>query len=150
MGFTTKRLRAFTLIEMVLVLAILALAYALVPPLLAGAGAGAELKGATRQIAAGLRKARNAAVRERSEAMLTLDLAQHAFSVTGDTRTYRLPPRIHLTLVTAQREVLNGRRGAIRFYPDGSSNGGRVTLSNGARSFAVDVEWLTGRVSVLE
>ena len=40
--------------------------------------------------------------------------------------------------------------GAIRFFPDGSSTGGRVTLMVGERSYAVDVDWLTGRVRVLE
>ena len=40
------------------------------------------------------------------------------------------------------------KRGAIRFYPDGSSTGGRITVSSGERKFLVDVDWLTGRVSI--
>ncbi len=41
-------------------------------------------------------------------------------------------------------------RGGIRFYPDGSSTGGRVTLSLEGLQMRVDVEWLTGRVRITE
>lgn len=139
----------FTLIELVVVLAILGLAYALVPPLLSGVRANAELKGAARQLAAGLRQARNYAVVRRTEAVLTLDVEKRDFAVSGDARTYRLPRQVQLRLVTAQREVVDDKQAAIRFYADGSSNGARITLMSGERSFEVDVNWLTGRVAIL-
>jgi general secretion pathway protein H len=144
-----RRPLGFSLIELMVVLAILGLAYALVPPLFSGAHASAELKGATRQIAAGLRQARLYAVTRRTEAVLSLDVEQRAFTLSGDPRTYRLPRQVHLKLVTAQREVIGDTVAAIRFYADGSSNGGRVTLDSGERSFDVDVNWLTGRVAIL-
>ena len=145
-----RRAFGFTLIELLVVLAILGLAYSLVPPLFSGARSTAELKGAARQLAAGLRQARNYAVVRRTEAVLTLDVEKRDFSVSGDARTYRLPRQVELKLVTAQREVLDDKLAAIRFYADGSSNGGRITLGNGERSFAVDVNWLTGRVAILD
>ncbi len=144
------RPRGFSLIELMVVLAILGFAYTLVPPLFSGAREGAELKGATRQLAAGLRKARNYAVTKRTEAVFTLNVEERHFSLSGDARTYRLPREVQLKLVTAQREVVNDKLAAIRFYADGSSNGGRVTLGSGERSFEIDVNWLTGRVAILE
>jgi general secretion pathway protein H len=144
-----RRPLGFTLIELVVVLAILGLAYALVPPLFSGARATAELKGATRQLAAGLRQARNYAVARRTEGVLTLDVEKRDFSVSGDTRTYRLPRQLQLKLVTAQREVVNDKQASIRFYADGSSNGGRISLGSGEHSLEVDVNWLTGRVAIL-
>jgi general secretion pathway protein H len=145
-----RRPLGFTLIELVVVLAILGLAYALVPPLFSRARATAELKGATRQLAAGLRQARNYAVVRRTETVLTLDVEKRDFTVSGDSRTYRLPRQVELKLLTAQREVVNDKLASIRFYADGSSNGGRVTLGSGERSFEVDVNWLTGRVAILD
>ena len=53
-------------------------------------------------------------------------------------------------LYTAQSEIVDDKHGAIRFYPDGSSTGGRVTLASGERKFLVDVDWLTGRVTIKE
>ena len=58
------------------------------------------------------------------------------------------PEGIELKLLTAQTEVESERKGAIRFYADGSSTGGRITVSAGERKYLVDVDWLTGRVSI--
>ena len=46
--------------------------------------------------------------------------------------------------------LLEKKRGGIRFFPDGGSNGGRVSLAVGERRFNVDVDWLTGRVSIVD
>jgi general secretion pathway protein H len=46
--------------------------------------------------------------------------------------------------------VTSERRGAIRFYPDGSSTGGRITVTFGRTQYLVDVDWLTGRVSITD
>jgi len=44
------------------------------------------------------------------------------------------------------------RVGAIRFFPDGSSTGGRVILKrdDGDAGWQVGVNWLTGRILVAE
>ncbi len=55
-----------------------------------------------------------------------------------------------MKLFTAQSDIADEKTGAIRFYPDGGSNGGRVTLAAGERKFEVDVDWLTGRVAILD
>ena len=67
-----------------------------------------------------------------------------------DERSHRLPEKIDLKLYTAQRDLLNEKVGTIRFFPDGGSNGGRITLVAGERKYDVDVDWLTGRVAILE
>ncbi len=133
--------RGFTLLELVLVLVLLGLAYGLTGPLLGEGSAGTEMRAATHQIAAGLRKARSTAITQRREALLMLDMESRTFSVSGDTRVYTLPQPLNYRLYTAQSEVFAGRLGSIRFFPDGSSTGGRVTVSTaGGGSQSVDVE----------
>ena len=67
------------------------------------------------------------------------------------TRTFtRCRAGLELKLFTAQSDIISEHRGAIRFYPDGGSTGGRVTLAAGERKFEVDVDWLTGRVAILD
>ena len=68
--------------------------------------------------------------------------------VTGGHGPHSLPRELELKLYTAQQEVASERKGAIRFYPDGSSTGGRITVASGERKFLVDVDWLTGRVTI--
>jgi general secretion pathway protein H len=142
--------RGFTLLEMLLVLVIAAAGYALVVRFTSGGVSGAELKSAARAVAAGLRDARGTAIATQETAALTLDLEARRFEVSGGGRARALPPRLELKLYTAQAEIKDERRGSIRFYPDGSSTGGRVTLGSGERKLLVDVDWLTGRVTIKE
>jgi general secretion pathway protein H len=143
--------RGMTMIEILVVLSLMAIGAALVIPMIGGAGASTgDLRTAARQIAAGLRLARSDAIAHRRESALTLDLEKRSFVVAGDAREHALPAKVELKLFTAQSDLVNEKQGAIRFFPDGGSNGGRVTVSSGERKYEVDVDWLTGRVAILE
>ena len=140
----------FTLLEILVVLTLMGLIAAVTIPTFSGGVSTTALKSAAREIAAGLRLARGQAIAQRKEATLELDVAARAFRVLPDPRVHELPREIEIKLYTAQRDLVSDQVGAVRFYPDGGSNGGRITLAVGERKFDVDVDWLTGRVSVLE
>ena len=142
--------RGFTLLEILVVLTLIGLIAAVTIPTFSGGVSTTALKSAAREIAAGLRLARGQAIAQRTEATLELDVAARAFRVLPDPRVHVLPREIEIKLYTAQRDLVSDQVGAVRFYPDGGSNGGRITLAVGERKFDVDVDWLTGRVSVLE
>lgn len=140
-----KPAQGFTLIELLVVLALLAAIYGLVSFRLDHSGT-MELKGASRQLAAGLRKTRSLAVSRRHDATLTLDVEAREFSIDGDPRRHPLPKEIDISLVTAQTELQGKEAGAIRFFADGTSTGGRVTLRFGSHQQIIDIDWLTGQV----
>lgn len=146
----TARHRGFTLLEMLVVLALLAMTYALIPPMISVGGSTTELKAGARQVAAGLRTARSQAIVSRDEATLTLDVEARSFRLSGDNKPRSLPRQAQIGVYTAQGEVVDANTAAIRFYPDGSSTGGRVTLAMGERKFHIDVDWLTGQVEILD
>ena len=112
-----------------------------------GASSG-DLKAAARMLASGLRQAQTTAMVTRRDALLTVDVEAREFQVPGDSEVRRVSDKVELKLFTAQTEVTSERKGSIRFYPDGSSTGGRITVSSGERKYLVDVDWLTGRVSI--
>ena len=140
----------FTLLEMLVVLMLIGLIVAVTIPTFSGGVSTTALKSATREVAAGLRLARGQAIAQRTESVLELDVAGRSFRVPPDPRVHTLPSGIELKLFTAQRDLISEQVGAVRFYPDGGSNGGRITLASGERKFNVDVDWLTGRVAILE
>ncbi len=147
-GRVSRAPAGFTLLELIIVLAIGAVIYAVI---LAGPMRGAssaDLKYAARTLASGLRQAQASAMATRRDALLTLDVEAREFTIPGDVEPHKLPDDVDLKLYTAQTEVSSGTRGAIRFYPDGSSTGGRITVAAGERKYLVDVDWLTGRVSI--
>lgn len=140
--------QGFTLIELLVVLFLLGVVYSLAGPMIDVGATGVDLMGASRQLAAGLRKARSTAITNGSEAVLTIGVEAREFSVSGDPKLYRLPPKIDITLYTAQSELVAGNTGGIRFFRDGSSTGGRITVSAGPANQSIDVDWVTGRVKI--
>lgn len=149
-----RRTSGFTLIEVMLVLVIIAIAYTLLPRMVFSGVSGAELKTNVRAVATGLRMTRDKAIHSKKEAVLTLDLENRAFTVPTDpvseTRQHKLNEQLDVKLFTAQADLISEKVGSIRFYPDGSSNGGRVSIGTGGRVFEIDVDWLTGHVTIDE
>lgn len=137
----------FTLFEVLVTLVVLGLALVLVigykPPWSAGLG----LRGAASEIAGALRRARSEAIVQNRTVGVTIDLDRRRFQVDA-APARQLPPQLNLALLTLADERQGVRRGAIRFNPDGSSTGGRVSVSDGHETIAVGVEWLTGRVAI--
>ena len=151
-GQTDFRLRSggFTILELLVVLVIAAIMVAVTPPLISSALPGVELKSAARKIAANLRMARSQAISSRAETTFSIDVEERLFSVSGSKRTHTLPADMKISLLTVESETSGEDAGAIRFFPQGGSTGGRVTLSQDKREYAVDVDWLTGRIRILE
>ena len=142
------RQRGFTILEVVIVLVLAGIMYALLLAVPMRGASSADLKSAARTLASGLRQAQTTARSTRRDAVLTVDVEAREFVRPGESEARKLPNGLDLKLYTAQSEVSSAQKGAIRFYPDGSSTGGRITVSAGERKYLVDVDWLTGRVSI--
>jgi general secretion pathway protein H len=139
-----------TLIELLIVLTLMAVIAAIALPILGPGVSTTDLKTAARKVAAGLRMARDDAVATRTDTRVLLDLEHRTFQIERDSHVHALPRELQMKLFTAQSDLITETTGAIRFYPDGGSNGGRVTLAAGERKYEVDVDWLTGRVTILD
>jgi general secretion pathway protein H len=144
-----RRLSGFTLLELLVVLVLLTAVTALVAPAFLKTG-GVELQAAARNLAAGLRRARSQAIQTNTVTAMSVDVERKDFSLSFEGGRRKLPEVIELTLYTARSAVESESRGAIRFFPDGGSTGGRITVKRGPRQIHVDVDWLGGRVRLLD
>lgn len=135
----------FTLIEMLVVLTILALMMAVVVPAI-NRGMSMSAGDVARDVQIGLRKARSDAVTQQKSQAFEVDTHNREFQIPG-RRITRLPDDIELTVKVAQSEVLQGKA-AVRFYPDGSSTGGRIGVHQDDEHILINIDWLTGRVSL--
>ncbi|MEN9559597.1 MAG: hypothetical protein RLZZ502_808 [Pseudomonadota bacterium] len=131
-----------------MVLAIIALGYGLAGPLIGKGQGSSEHKAAVRQVVQSLKAARNQAISERKETTVGFDLKERV--MTRADERFVLPTEVEIKLDTTAKELSGEGKGAIRFYPDGGSTGGRVSLSRKERLLRIDVDWLSGRVSVHE
>ena len=139
-----------TLLELLIVLALMAIVAGFVLPMFGGPISTSELRATARELGAGLRLAQSEAVSQRRQSFLVLDVDNKRFKVDNDPQEHKLPSKVELKLFTAQNDLVSDSVGSIRFFPDGGSNGGRITVASGERKFDVDVDWLTGRVAILD
>lgn len=142
----------FTLLELLVVLAIMALLITLVPPVLSKAVPGVRAKAAARDLADTLRDARAAAVTHGRAVDVHFDAEEAQYAVAGSSAR-ALPQGLNLALPAAGNIPLSGTATpnyTLRFYPDGSSSGLHALLGSPGRYYRVDVGWLTGRVSLAE
>ncbi len=140
--------QGFTLIELIVVLAVAALIMVVAVPMLSNAVPGVALKGTAREIAAGLRQARGEAIVGNRETTFTVDLARRLYWTTGGGARGSIPEEIGVRVRAARRDMHGTSTARFRFFPDGGSTGGRIVLSRGDRSYLVGVDWLTGRVAI--
>lgn len=145
----SKRPAGFTLLEVLIALAIAALIAAIALPALRPSPV-AELGSSAQQVAAALRQTRLDAMDTGRSLALVVDTEARTLRPEHRVDARQLDGDLVLELSTAEQEMLGPYRGGIRFWPDGSATGGRVTLAKAGLTVRVDVEWLTGRVRISE
>src|SRR5579863_7234682 len=121
--------RGSTLIELLVVLAIASLLLAFVMPFGGGGRAErAELARSVDDMASALRMTRSRAVHDDHTEALVVDVKEARYRGAGAAAVGGFPAGTRLSLVTTEDEKENVALGAIRFFPDGSSTGGGITV----------------------
>ena len=140
--------KGFTLLELTVVLFIVVLGFSVIGINLSSGNDSAELKVAARDIVSALRFARGQALMSHQEIVVTFDLSENTYTVNGRDKVFYIPETVDLTVVTAQSEIIGKGLGSIRFFADGSSTGGRVTLERAKAAWQIDINWLTGQIEL--
>ena len=144
-GSVVVRPRGFTLIEVLVVFAIMALVMAVVPVAYDRLRSSAQYREVVRGMMVGMRAARQQAVLSGRDTLFNVDLKQRRYGIEG-TPGHAIPESISVRATVAAGEVQDGNL-AIRFLPSGGASGGSVDVvkpaGNGVR---LRVDWFSGRV----
>ncbi|MDH3611685.1 MAG: prepilin-type N-terminal cleavage/methylation domain-containing protein [Gammaproteobacteria bacterium] len=148
----------FTLLELLVVLAIAGMLVALVPAAVSTVVPGTKARVAALDLASTLRDARNLAISQSRTVDVEFDLESASYSIAGSP-IQELPRGMALVIQERSGYVSETRRVArfpfdqqkmrtLRFYPDGSSSGVHVRLGPQDGGYIVAVDWLLGGASV--
>ena len=138
--------RGFSLIELVAVLVLVAIALSLVSVAFTKSLDNAKVQAASRDLVAALRYTRGQAIVKGEQAALDIDLQNNTYQAPGK-QIVHLPHEMRMTLTTADSEQTGATSGRIRFFPDGASTGGHISVFMGQREWRINVSWLTGEVA---
>jgi general secretion pathway protein H len=134
----------FTLVEALVVLALMALGLSMLEPVLRHRGTSArDLDALMSRVALEARRARTQSMRTNGETALLFDAPSRRFLMRPGQGSLALPSDVTATLTTS-RSMADGERPAIRFLPNGRSSGGEIHLATPAATARLVVDWLTG------
>lgn len=140
--------RGFTLLELVIVLLISVLGFAVLGSNIGSGNRGAKLQAVARDIASALRYAHGEALLTQKPVSVAIDLQNNSYRISNRDKVYDFAEDIDVSLVVAEEEFSDDEQGQIRFFGDGSSTGGRITLEWGNQLRRIDVNWITGAVGI--
>jgi general secretion pathway protein H len=106
-----------------------------------------QLRSNAKQIAAQLRYTRTQAIATGRPQRFTIDPRAHAWTAPND-RHGEIPPSLGVRFIGAREVRPSAGEGAIMFFADGASTGGRVQLQAKRTAWNIDVAWMTGEVKM--
>lgn len=136
----------FTILEMLVVIMILALMTTIAGVNLQGKERN-NLESVARILMTDLRYVRSRALVGSVDTEITFDVVAKNYFFYDAKISRKLPQTMSISL-TVDKKNLDGNRAKIIFYPDGSSSGGKISLTKDNRELEVSTAWLNGYVSV--
>ncbi len=147
--------RGFTLVEMLVVLAIIAMFLGISTPFVAGFGKGLRLRASAREISSVLRIARSNAVTFRRDFSVVFDTEKNEYWIEDSTgslfdKAFRLPRSVRLSRKD-DTDPVTFQNDRITFKPTGSieGSGGTITITDN-RGFSKEIIVVgpTGKISI--
>jgi len=137
----TARAAGFTLVELLVVLAIVALALGVLLPNLGAGSDSVELRAAAVEIRAILRAARSDAIAENRDHLFAIDASGLGYELDGAPHRFR-------TGGFAARSLRVEPAARIAFFATGGSSGGRFAIRSRRSEQVIEVDSLTGQVAL--
>jgi general secretion pathway protein H len=141
--------RGFTLLEIVCVLAIVALLAAVLLPGISGGTSRPRLEAYALEVASVLKADRSTAIRRRVAISSDIDAPRRFVRSGSNGHLIRIPNDVLFNAVLPERCDQRPAFSAITFFPSGMSCGGALVLTRLGVGYEIRVNWLTGGVEVV-
>ena len=146
-----KRLRnkahsGFTILEMIISLALIGMLIGISSKLVRGPGGRIEIESSMRGLCRSLRASHALSMARNNEIIFRIDYNKHSYFSDGIQERF-LSKDIIINAITSRYGPQNETLNTITFFPDGSSSGGDIFLALGSYKAKISVNWLTSEVS---
>ncbi|MBX5230574.1 MULTISPECIES: GspH/FimT family pseudopilin [unclassified Rhizobium] len=139
----------FTLMEMLVVLAILGMVLAVALPQFHRAGSSTTATVAS-SIVRGARLARLVAIKRGSDTTLSIDTATRTVHFDIKHEDIVIPASMSMVATVGRNAATTASKGSIQFLADGSSSGGEIRLrTDKEKEIRVKISWLTGSATMV-
>lgn len=138
--------RGMSLLEMLLVIALIAAVGLLTAGMFSRGMAGAQLRNAGKDMANQLRQTRAEAIARGTPQRFVINPRERRWQ-SAPRRQGTLPEALQVEFEGASQLQRSAGEGVIEFHPDGGASGGRIVLKRGDARWRIDVGWLTGEVT---
>lgn len=142
--------QGFTLLEMVCVIALIALMAAVLLPFLPQHTSRARLQAYALQAAGLLKADRNAAIARRADVSTLVDPPSRAIRSGVSSQFLRIPDDVRFDALLPRTCRRRAAVSAISFFADGMSCGGTIALARLDTTYEIRVNWLTGRIEIVD
>jgi general secretion pathway protein H len=141
--------RGFTLLEMVCVIALVAMIAAVLLPFLPRHTSRSRLQAYALEAATLLKADRNTAIRRRADVSTLVDAPSRAIRSGATSQIVRIPDDVRFDALLPKTCRQRAALSSISFFADGMSCGGSIALSRLDTAYEIRVNWLTGRIEIV-
>ncbi len=138
----------FTLLEMVCILAIIAMLAAVLLPNIPRDTSRPRLEAYAVETASLLKADRTAAIRHRVQIATQIDAGARSLRSGSTGQILRVPDDVVFDAILPNRCNEGPAFSTISFFPTGMSCGGTIMLSRLGTSYEIRVNWLTGGIEI--
>jgi len=141
--------RGFTILEMVCVMALVAMIAAVLLPFVPRQTSRARLQAYALETATLLKGDRNAAIRSGADISTLVDAPSRVIRSGTSAQTIRIPDDVRIDALLPRTCHRRAALSTISFFADGMSCGGTIALSRLDSVYEIRVNWLTGRIEIV-